>query len=55
MAVLLSGANDDGTAGFADVRSNGGLLIAQDPTGTSSPVMPQSVIEKGLADKVLEP
>ena len=55
MAILLSGANDDGTAGFEEVRNYGGMLIAQDPAGAPSPFMPQSVIEKGLTDMVLEP
>jgi two-component system chemotaxis response regulator CheB len=53
LAILLSGANDDGTNGFREVRSNGGMLIAQDPQEASTAFMPQNVINEGLADKIL--
>jgi two-component system chemotaxis response regulator CheB len=53
LAVLLSGANDDGTAGFAAVKAAGGIAIVQDPEEAAVPKMTQSVIRKRLADKVL--
>jgi len=53
LAILLSGANDDGTEGFAAVKSAGGLAIAQDPKEAIVPKMTQSVVTKKLVDMVL--
>ncbi|EHQ31170.1 chemotaxis protein CheB [Mucilaginibacter paludis] len=53
LAILLSGANADGTEGFMHVRRNGGVLIAQNPSDALVPFMPQSAINEGLADFVL--
>jgi len=53
IAIILSGANDDGTDGLRTVRKNNGLLIAQDPKSALVAIMPQNAIDKGLADHIL--
>lgn len=53
VAILLSGANADGTEGFMYVRKNGGVLVAQDPADAQVPFMPQSAISQNLADFIL--
>ncbi|MGM0673594.1 MAG: chemotaxis protein CheB, partial [Spirochaetota bacterium] len=55
VAVVLSGANTDGTLGSRAVKENNGLIIAQSPDSASFPTMPKSVVDEGLADLVLEP
>ncbi|TWX73508.1 chemotaxis protein CheB [Colwellia sp. C1TZA3] len=53
IAVLLSGANCDGMQGMLAVQQAGGYNIAQDPTSTKNPVMPQAAITAGAIDEVL--
>jgi two-component system, chemotaxis family, protein-glutamate methylesterase/glutaminase len=53
VAVLLTGASDDGTDGAEVVRRHGGLVIVQDPTSAEQAVMPRAAIEAGLADLVV--
>ncbi|RFU44586.1 chemotaxis protein CheB [Paraburkholderia sp. DHOC27] len=55
LAILLSGANEDGVRGLATVRSLGGHTWAQDPDTASSPEMPRAAIERGVVDDVLTP
>lgn len=40
IAVLLSGANDDGAQGLAEVQRAGGLALVQSPDEAASPTMP---------------
>ncbi|MCE7038855.1 chemotaxis protein CheB [Dyadobacter sp. CY312] len=44
VGIILSGANEDGTAGLLAIKKAGGLVIAQDPETAQMPVMPQNVI-----------
>lgn len=44
VGIILSGANEDGTAGLQAIKKAGGLVIAQDPETAQMPVMPQNVI-----------
>jgi two-component system, chemotaxis family, protein-glutamate methylesterase/glutaminase len=55
LAILLSGANNDGTEGLKSVIKNGGMVIAQDPSTAGFPVMPRSAIENIVGVQVLDP
>lgn len=45
MAILLSGANEDGAAGLAEVQRRGGLALCQDPATATMPTMPAAGIK----------
>jgi two-component system chemotaxis response regulator CheB len=53
VAILLSGANQDGANGLLKIRESGGLTIAQDPADAEMPEMPWSAINNGGAEYVL--
>jgi two-component system chemotaxis response regulator CheB len=53
VAVILTGANDDGSYGMMRVRRRGGLTIAQDPEGAERPEMPAAAIATGAVQRVL--
>jgi two-component system, chemotaxis family, protein-glutamate methylesterase/glutaminase len=53
VAVLLTGASEDGARGMARVRETGGLAIVQDPAGAAYPIMPRAAIGRAGADHVL--
>jgi len=52
VAVLLSGANADGTDGLRQVKAAGGYTIVQDPAEAVVAYMPQHAIENNTIDKV---
>jgi two-component system, chemotaxis family, protein-glutamate methylesterase/glutaminase len=53
IAVLLTGASDDGTDGARAVRRHGGMVIVQDPTSAEQAIMPRAAIDAGVADLVV--
>ncbi|SDR31608.1 CheB methylesterase [Paraburkholderia fungorum] len=55
LAILLSGANDDGVQGLRRVRAQGGTAWVQTPDSASSPEMPRAAIERGAADSIYNP
>lgn len=54
VAILLTGANADGSQGLAAVQSVGGLTVVQDPASAEAPEMPQAAIAAGVVDRVLD-
>ncbi|ADG17980.1 chemotaxis protein CheB [Paraburkholderia atlantica] len=55
LAILLSGANDDGALGLECVRALGGTAWVQDPASAGSAEMPRAAIERGAADAIFNP
>lgn len=51
--VILTGMGHDGTQGAAAIKAMGGTVIAQDEGSCVVYGMPRSVVENGLADKVV--
>lgn len=55
IAIILSGAGSNGTAGLADIKQAGGICIAQDPETARFDSMPRHAIASNLVDMVLAP
>ncbi len=53
LAVLLTGASADGTAGAVSVRAHGGRLWIEDPATAHAATMPESALRAVGADAVL--
>jgi two-component system chemotaxis response regulator CheB len=53
LAVVLSGANEDGARGLQYVRRLGGYAIVQDPEDAAVPQMPEAALRIAGADDVL--
>lgn len=54
-AILLSGANSDGTDGLKRIKQNNGIAIAQCPETAEVSFMPKQAIEKVSIDYILRP
>jgi two-component system CheB/CheR fusion protein len=54
IGVILSGMGSDGTAGLACIKEQGGVALVQSPADAAQPGMPQSAIDSGMADFVLD-
>jgi two-component system chemotaxis response regulator CheB len=52
-AVLLTGANADGSKGLVRIKQAGGYAIVQDPHTAESPEMPAAGIASAAVDRVL--
>ena len=55
VAVILTGANNDGAQGIKQIKAQGGLAIVQDPQTADSPYMPKAALEATQVDCVLSP
>jgi two-component system, chemotaxis family, protein-glutamate methylesterase/glutaminase len=53
VAVLLSGANDDGAVGLGRVKKRAGTTIVQSPETAQVATMPKAAIRLGHADHIL--
>ncbi len=53
LAILLSGANQDGTEGMAAVKRQGGYAIVQDPADCEIATMCESAIKLTIPDQIL--
>lgn len=54
LAIIFTGANQDGAAGIRQVRQMGGTTMAQNPATAPFPVMPQAAIDTGAVQQVLD-
>ncbi|MEO7837584.1 MAG: chemotaxis protein CheB [Acidimicrobiales bacterium] len=52
-AVVLSGANNDGSRGLCRVKSRGGVTLVQEPSTAERREMPDAAIATGAVDQVL--
>ncbi|MBC7690197.1 MAG: response regulator [Methylotenera sp.] len=55
VGVILSGTGSDGTPGLMAIKAEGGITFAQDPQSARFDGMPQSSIDSGAVDFVLNP
>jgi len=53
VAVVLTGANEDGAAGLLKVKESGGRTIVQDPDEAERRTMPEAALATGAVDEVL--
>lgn len=55
IAIVLTGAGSNGTAGIQDIKLAGGMVIAQDPETAKFDSMPSHAIASGAVDYILAP
>ncbi len=55
IAVVLSGTASDGALGLREVKTEGGITIAQTPESAKYDGMPRAAIATGMVDMVLTP
>jgi two-component system, chemotaxis family, protein-glutamate methylesterase/glutaminase len=53
IGIILTGANEDGAAGLAEIKRRGGVAVIQDPAGAIRRSMPEAAIAATAADAVL--
>jgi len=53
IAILMSGANQDGAEGLLKLRNSGALTIVQDPADAEMPPMPAAAIDINAAEYIL--
>jgi two-component system, chemotaxis family, protein-glutamate methylesterase/glutaminase len=53
IGIVLTGANEDGAAGLASIKRNGGVSIVQDPRTATRKAMPEAALAAAEADAVL--
>jgi two-component system, chemotaxis family, protein-glutamate methylesterase/glutaminase len=52
IGVILTGANEDGSAGIVAIARRGGYTIAQDPATADKPTMPRAAVATGAVHRV---
>jgi two-component system chemotaxis response regulator CheB len=55
LAIILTGANKDGSYGIKKIAGMGGTTIAQAPETADYPEMPKAAIRTGYVQQVLDP
>ncbi|MCX2479876.1 chemotaxis protein CheB [Pedobacter sp. MC2016-15] len=55
IAIIFSGMGDDGTTGVRAMAKSGAYIIAQTPHTAGHQSMPESVIEAGFVNAILDP
>jgi len=55
IAVVLTGANDDGCSGASKIKHRGGLVVVQNPDTAEARDMPESVLKSVQVDRILRP
>lgn len=55
LALLLSGANEDGAAGLVEIHQRAGKTAIQQPETCLAPRMPQAALDRGGVDTLLRP
>lgn len=55
IAVILSGTGSDGSLGIKDIKYEGGVVFAQEPTSAEFDGMIKSAVETNLVDYILPP
>lgn len=53
LGVILTGMGHDGTEGMRSIKANGGKTLVQDEETSVIYGMPKSIVDEGLADKVV--
>ena len=53
VAIVLTGANNDGARGAARIKKRGGFVIVQDPKTAQAPAMPEAAIAATPVDRIL--
>ena len=54
IGVVLTGANEDGAQGLADIVKRGGLALVQNPRTAEIPIMPQAAVKAVPNAEILE-
>lgn len=55
LAIVLSGANDDGARGLQCIKAAGGTVIVQDPASALAPDMPRAALAAVAPDHCVKP
>jgi two-component system CheB/CheR fusion protein len=55
IAIILSGMGTDGSRGLKEIKSQGGLVMVQEPESAQFDGMPRAALRQNLADIVLPP
>ena len=53
IGIILTGANNDGSAGLKAIKDKGGLTLVQDPETSLQDIMPLAAIKTQAVDYVL--